>query len=95
MPFHEVGLEDVDGWQVYPGLFAGGGLDIMTAFLLRRLREVDVAPGAQIMDFCCGSGAIAHAALQLQPLARVFLADADALALEVAKENVPQAAGRF
>jgi 16S rRNA (guanine1207-N2)-methyltransferase len=42
-----------------PGLFAGGQLDVMTAFLLRRL---PVPPaGTRLLDFACGSGSIAAA----------------------------------
>lgn len=84
----EVGLEDVRGWAVWPGLFAGGGLDVMTCFLLRRLSKVSVAPGAAVLDFCCGSGTIAKAVLQCQPDAELHLCDADALAIEAARRNV-------
>lgn len=88
LPLGEVGLADVDRWRVWPGLFAGGTLDVMTAFLLRRLQKVSVEHGARIMDFCCGSGAIACAVLQRQPQAELHLADADALAVEAARQNV-------
>ena len=54
----------------------------MTSFLLRRLPHVSVEPGAQVLDFCCGSGTIARAVLEHQPDAVVHLADADALAVE-------------
>lgn len=87
----EVGLSDVDDWEVWPGLFAGGTLDVMTAFLLRRLVRVCVSPGAKVLDFCCGNGAIAQAVVQLQPSAEVHLADADALAVRAACRNVPAA----
>ena len=46
-------------WVTYPGLFAGGGLDVMTAALLRALPTPPVK-GA-ILDACCGSGVIAAA----------------------------------
>ena len=45
--------------RVYPGLFAAGGLDVMTAALLRALPPPP--RGANVLDFCCGSGAIAAA----------------------------------
>jgi len=62
-------------WHVFPGLFAGGGLDVMTAYLLETIRErISELPvvskfqrrknkeGAfQILDYCCGSGTIAKA----------------------------------
>ena len=63
----------------------------MTAFLLRRLVRVCVSPGAKVLDFCCGNGAIAQAVVQLQPSAEVHLADADALAVRAACRNVPAA----
>ena len=75
------GLSDVDDWEVWPGLFADGTLDVMIAFLLRRLVRVCVTPGAKVLDFCCGNGSIAQAMVQLQPLAEMHLADADALAV--------------
>ena len=45
--------------MTYPGLFAGGGLDVMTAALLRALPTPPVK-GA-MLDACCGSGVIAAA----------------------------------
>lgn len=91
----EAGFADVEAWRVWPGLFAGGGLDVMTAFLLRRLRRVRIAAGAEVLDFCCGSGAIARAVLQLQPYAVVHLADADALAMDAACNNLAEVHGRL
>jgi len=72
-------------WVTYPGLFAQGGLDAGTALLLSALPPL--APGARVLDFGCGSGVIsaAHAG------ARVDATDADAIALEAVRENVPAA----
>ena len=75
------GLHDVDDLKVWPGLFAGGTLDVMPAFLLRRLVRVCAVPGAKVLDFCCGKRTIAKAMVQLQPLADIHLADADSLAV--------------
>lgn len=50
-------------WVTLPGLFAGGGLDVMTTILLRTLPPPPVR--ARVLDFCSGSGTIA-AALTLQ-----------------------------
>jgi len=77
-------------WCVFPGLFACGGLDIMTSALLDALPTPPER--ARVLDFCCGSGAIA-AALRLRapPGLRLHLLDADAVALEAARMNLPDA----
>jgi 16S rRNA (guanine1207-N2)-methyltransferase len=74
-------------WVVYPGLFAGGGLDVMTAALLAALP----APPrrGRVCDFAAGSGALAAGLLAREPTLRLTLLDADALALHAAAENVP------
>ena len=79
-------------WCTYPGLFAGGGLDVMTMALLQTLPKPPA--GARVLDACCGSGAIA-AALRHAPgggALRVHMLDADAVAMHAAKLNVPGAA---
>ena len=55
-------------WVTLPGLFAAGGLDVMTAVLLRALPPPP--PAARILDHCCGAGSIA-AALRASPGARL------------------------
>lgn len=76
-------------WVSYPGLFAGGFLDEGTALLLDHLPPL--ASKARVLDFGCGTGLIGAAVLQHQPDAAVDLLDADALAVEAARENVPGA----
>lgn len=76
-------------WVVYPGLFAGGGLDVMTSALLRALPSPPV--GARALDFACGSGAIGAALIARCTSLRLHLLDADALALEAARRNVSSA----
>lgn len=81
-------------WRTVPGLFAGGGIDIMTAYLLETLRDVPAFPeGTQIVDFCCGSGVIGATLLCRQPKLNLHLLDADAIAVKCAERNVPLAAG--
>lgn len=82
------GLEDV-AWVEYPGVFAAGRLDAATAVLLEVIAPV--APGASVLDFGCGAGAIAAVIRRRAPHARLHLLDADAVALQAARENVPGA----
>ena len=84
---------EVSAWVRYPGLFAGGGLDVMTAALCRALPAPP--PRARVLDFASGSGALAAALLARAPTLRVHLLDADAVAIAAARENVPTAARCF
>lgn len=82
-------------WVSFPGLFAGGSLDPGTALLLDALPTI--RPGSRVLDFGCGTGVIARTVMdraaedypdgQLE----VDLLDADALALEASRRNVPSA----
>lgn len=85
----EVPRADGGVWVTYPGLFAQGGLDPGTALLLSALPEV--APRARILDFGCGSGVLCAALRRDAPEATIDGLDADALALEALRENVPDA----
>lgn len=76
-------------WTTYPGLFAGGGLDVMTAALLGVLPSPPSR--ARVCDFACGSGTIAAYLLSREPSLRVDALDADAVALAAARVNVPAA----
>lgn len=76
-------------WTTYPGLFAGGGLDVMTAALLEVLPSPSAR--ARVCDFACGSGTIAAYLLSREPSLRVDALDADAVALAAARVNVPSA----
>jgi len=79
-------------WVVYPGLFAGGGLDVMSAALLRampaRLQSPRTSSGISVLDFCSGSGTLAAAVRLRSPSAALTLLDADAVALTAARENL-------
>ena len=84
-----IGSSDVRPWVVYPGLFARGTLDIMTAELLASMPSLPRR--SRVLDFACGSGSIAAALLAREPTLRCTLLDADAVALEAATKNVPTA----
>ena len=79
----------VRDWVSYPGCFAAGRVDEGTALLLSVLPPL--APDARVLDYGCGTGVIAAAALSLEPGLRVDALDNDALALEAVRENVPRA----
>ena len=87
--------ETVPNWSVYPGLFAGGGLDVMTAFLLRAMPDRFEKPMSEksetpfaVLDYCAGSGVLAAGIRSRVPDdAALTLMDADAVALRAAREN--------
>jgi 16S rRNA (guanine1207-N2)-methyltransferase len=76
-------------WVSYPGCFATGRVDEGTALLLSVLPPL--APGASVLDYGCGTGAVAAAALSLEPGLRIDALDNDTVALEAVRENVPGA----
>jgi len=76
-------------WVSYPGVFAGGGLDDGTAMLLAHLPPL--APGSAVLDMACGSGIIGAAVRAQFSEAVVDLVDSDVVAVEAARENVPDA----
>ena len=40
-------------WTVYPGLFAGGGMDVMTSFMLKVMGTLPPPPPrSRVLDFC-------------------------------------------
>jgi 16S rRNA (guanine1207-N2)-methyltransferase len=76
-------------WVSYPGVFAHGRLDEGTRLLLNALP--DLPPGARVLDYGCGSGVVGYIARRRGSRVRVDLLDVDAVALEAARENVPEA----
>ena len=86
--------------MTYPGLFAGGGLDVMTDFLLQTMTASKTCAlgggrggngGDEVLsalDFCSGSGTLAAAVRFVRPHARLTLLDADAVAMLAARENL-------
>ena len=81
---------DAVPWLTLPGLFAGGGLDVMTAALLRVLPSPPSSTAA-VLDFCCGSGTIGAALRASTASLRLHMLDADALALRAVAPNLPGA----
>ena len=73
----------------FPGVFAGDRLDSGTALLLAVVGSPE--PGASVLDFGCGWGVIGAVLAARQSELKLTLLDADAVALEAARRNVPQA----
>jgi 16S rRNA (guanine1207-N2)-methyltransferase len=73
----------------YPGLFAHGRLDGGTLLLVGSLPGK--LPGPRVLDFGCGAGVIALALRQCFPAVELDLVDSDALAVEAARRNLPDA----
>jgi 16S rRNA (guanine1207-N2)-methyltransferase len=79
----------VRDWVSYPGLFAADRIDEGTALLIGALPPLDAE--AHVLDYGCGAGVIAAAALAQAPGIVLDLMDNDTVALEAARENVPGA----
>lgn len=75
-------------WVTLPGVFAKGGLDQGTAFLLEHLPSF---AGERVLDFGAGSGVVAAHLLDQAGAKSVVMLEADAFAGLVASRNVPQA----
>jgi 16S rRNA (guanine1207-N2)-methyltransferase len=73
----------------FPGLFAHGRLDDGTRLLIESLPRK--LPGARVLDFGCGAGIVALAVQQRFPEAELDLVDSDALSVEAARRNLPDA----
>jgi 16S rRNA (guanine1207-N2)-methyltransferase len=73
----------------YPGLFAHGRLDDGTRLLIGSLPRK--LPGLRVLDFGCGAGVIGLALRQRFPEVELDLVDSDALAVEAARRNLPDA----
>lgn len=74
-------------WVEYPGVFAAGRLDPASAALLDALAPFGSRD--RVLDFGCGAGALSAAIRRRRPEAALHLLDADAVALEAARANVP------
>lgn len=76
-------------WVRYPGCFAAGRVDEGTALLISVLPPLTA--GARVLDYGCGTGAIAAALLARQLDLRIDAMDNDSVALVALGENVPPA----
>jgi 16S rRNA (guanine1207-N2)-methyltransferase len=76
-------------WVSYPGMFAAGRLDDGTALLLGTLPSLP--PGASVLDYGCGSGVIGATLQATGPAIKLDMLDSDSVAVEAARENVPDA----
>ncbi len=88
LPSGPVGSSPVEHVS-YPGVFAKGKLDPGTAALLAALPALPA--DVRVLDFACGIGVIGGEILRRQPSATVLMTDADAVAVEAARRNVPGA----
>ena len=88
-----VSAELADGqtlrWVSYPGVFAHGRLDEGTCLLLDALP--DLSPTERVLDYGCGVGVIAMVLQRRQPQASIDLLDDDVVAVQAARENMPEA----
>jgi len=75
-------------WITYPGVFAKGGLDDGTRLLLGAMPNLNAR---KVLDFAAGGGVISGHVMDRYPDANLWMLEADAIALEAAKENVPGA----
>jgi 16S rRNA (guanine1207-N2)-methyltransferase len=84
----QIGLDGVEvPWVSYPGIFARGALDPGTEALLTTIGAPPER--ARILDFACGTGVIAATLARRTPNVELVLTDADAIAVESARQNVP------
>jgi release factor glutamine methyltransferase len=85
-------LEQVVGWAEFCGLRIAVEPGV---FVPRRRTEALVhdaaallAPGALVVDLCCGSGAVGAALLSAEPSIELHAADSDPVAVRCARRNV-------
>lgn len=86
-------LEQVLGWAEFAGLRIAVAPGVFvprrrTEFLAERAVAA-AAPGALVVDLCCGTGAVGAALAARVPGARVHAADVDPAAVACARRNLP------
>ena len=84
---------DLDGravsWVTFPGVFGAEKVDFGTQLLLEALPQPE--PGLRVLDFACGPGAIGAALMARESSIVLHCTEADAVALEACKYNLPTA----
>jgi len=86
-------LEVVVGWALFGGLRIAIDPGVFvprhrTEFLVQVAAAL-TRPGANVLDLCCGSGALGAALLSTVPV-ELYAADIDPAAVECARRNVPR-----
>lgn len=86
-------LEQVLGWAEFAGLRIAVAPGVFvprrrTEFLAERAVAA-AAPGALVVDLCCGTGAVGAVLAAQVPGARVHAADVDPAAVACARRNLP------
>lgn len=76
-------------WAYFPGVFARGKLDVGTKMLCEALPEYNT--GERVLDFAAGAGVISGYIQAREPGVALTMLEADAVALEAARLNVPGA----
>jgi len=94
-PSFVAGIESIQGErfeflvETLPGVFSAKKLDAGSQFLLDALpRFMGYKPPKRIVDLGCGTGVLGIAAATLWPETTVLFADADARAVECARNNI-------
>lgn len=77
------------GWVYFPGVFARGKLDVGTKMLCEALPGYGA--GERVLDFAAGAGVISGYIQAREPGVELTMLEADAVALEAARLNVPGA----
>ena len=75
-------------WWSVPGLFAAGGMDVMSQYLLDTMARESQWTNPKVLDFASGNGVLAAGAMSLFG-ASCWLLDNDAAALAAAARNLP------
>lgn len=83
--------QQVDGFITHPGVFSADGIDPGSAALIAALPK---SLSGHVVDFGAGWGVLSKAALE-RGATSVDLVEADHLALEAARQNLPDPRARF
>jgi len=88
-------LEQIVGWAEFAGLrlvvTPGVFVPRRRTELLAREAAAVTRPHGQLLDLCCGVGAVGAAVADARPDAEIHLADIDPFAIDCARRNIPSA----